>query len=270
MANKRYICPPTPATGAGTFSDNLVGLQLVTGGGLTQGTFQFTTGVTEKTNRNFNIGTFSNPISLESMGVESVAQSKAIFENNYKVYPNFDLSQITNFTLYGSMVKRISTSVQTIISKFPAAIESTFMGSNYVTGATADNISYNQVSNETTFSLDVAKLRNPFDVDFSVNSERNLELREIGISRLRDMTNNYSKYSLYYNDGGYGVLRITPTQNLDTGTLVIVVEGNPFSGQTFTYDNLIIRPNDYEVNRVFNEGLDEVENLLLNRETSPI
>jgi hypothetical protein len=270
MANKKYICPPTPATGSGTFSDNLVGFQLVTGGGLTQGNFQFTTGITEKTNRNFNTGTFSGPISLESMGIEGVVQSKTIFENNFKVYPNFDLSQITNFTLYGSMVKRISTSVQTIISKFPAAIESTFMGSNYVTGVTADNISYNQVSNETTFSLDVAKLRNPFDVDFSVNSERNLELREIGVSPLRDMTNNYSKYSLYYNGNGYSVLRLTPTQTLDSGILIIVVEGNPFSGQTFTYDNLIIRPNDYEVNRIFNEDLDEVENFLLSRNTSPI
>jgi len=267
MEVKKYIVPPT---GAGTFSDNLVGFQVVTGGGLTQGNFQFTTGITEKTNRNFNIGTFSDPISLESMGIESVFQSKAIFENNFKVYPNFDLSQITNFTLYGSMVKRISTSVQTIISKFPAAIESTFMGINYVTGVTADNISYNQVFNETTFSLDVGKLRNPFDVDFSVNSERNLELREIGVSPLRDMTNNYSKYSLYYSGNGYSVLRITPTQTLDSGTLNIVVEGNPFSGQTFTYDNLIIRPNDYEVNRVFNEDLDEVENFLLNRNTSPI
>lgn len=270
MANKKYICPPTPATGAGTFSDNLVGFQLVAGGGLTQGNFQFTTGVTEKTNRNFNTGTFSDPISLESMGVESVAQSKAIFENNFKVYPNFDLSQITNFTLYGSMVKRLSTSVQTIISKFPAAIESTFMGINYVTGVTATNIVYNSIFNETSFDLDVSKLRNPFDVDFSVNSARNLELREIGVSPLRDMTNNYSKYSLYYSGAGYSVLRLTPTQNIEFGTLTIVVEGNPFSGQNFTYDNLVIRPNDFEVNRIFNEDLDEVENFLLNRKTSPI
>lgn len=270
MDNKKFICPPTPATGSGTFSDNLVGFQLVAGGGLTQGNFQFTTSVTEKTNRNFNTGTFSDPINLELMGIESVAQSKAIFEKNFKVYPNFDLSQITNFTLYGSMVKRISTSVQTIISKFPAAIESTFMGLNYVTGVTASNIIYNSTFDETTFDLDVFKLRNPFDVDFSINSLRNLELREIGVSPLRDMTNNFSKYSLYYNGNGYSVLRLTPTQRLDSGTLTIVVKGNPFSGQNFTYDNLIIRPNDYEVNRIFNEDFDEVENFLLNRNTSPI
>jgi len=270
MAVKKYTCPPQSATGAGTFSDDLVGFQLVSGGGLTQGNFQFTTAINEKSNRNFNTGTFSNPISLESMGVQSVAQSKAIFENNFKVYPNFDLSQITNFTLYGSMVKRLSSSVQTIISKFPAAIESTFMGINYVTGATATNIVYNDTFNQTSFDLDVSKLRNPFDVDFSLNSTRNLELREIQVSPLRDMTLQYSKYSLYYSGNGYSVLSIVPTQTTSTGTLNITVEGNPFSNQTVIYDNLVVRPNDYEVNKIFNEELDEVEKFLLNREISPI
>lgn len=270
MAVKKYTCPPQSATGAGTFSDDLVGFQLVSGGGLTQGNFQFTTAINEKSNRTFNIGTFSDPINLDSMGIQSVTQSRAIFENNFKVYPNFDLSQITNFTLYGSMVKRLSTSVETIISKFPAAIESSFMGTNYVTGATAFNIVYNSLFDETTFDLDVAKLRNPFDVDFSSSSTRNLELREIQVSPLRDMTKEYSKYSLYFSGNGYSVLDITPTQTTSTGTLTLKVEGNPFSGQSVTYDNLIIRPNDYEVNKVFTQELDEVENFLLNREISPI
>ena len=126
MAIKKFICPPTPATGAGSFSDDLVGFQLVQGGGLTQGNFSFTTAINEKQNRTFNTGVFSQPISLDTMGIDSVSQSKTIFENNFKVYPNFDLSQVTNFTMYGSLVKRFSVSVQKIISYFPAAIESTF------------------------------------------------------------------------------------------------------------------------------------------------
>jgi len=168
MAVTKYTCPPQSASGAGTFSDNLVGFQLVTGGGLTQGNFEFVSSINEKTNRTFNTGNFSDPISLDSMGVSGVVQSKSIFENNFKVYPNFDMSQITNFTLYGSMVKRISVSVETIISKFPAALESTFMGTNYVTGATATNILFNSVYDETVFDLDVSKLRNPFDIDFTL------------------------------------------------------------------------------------------------------
>jgi hypothetical protein len=124
MALKKYTCPPQTASGAGTFSDNLVGFQVVQGGGLTQGNFNITTSITEKSNRTFNTGVFSDPISLDSMGITDVNQSKELFENNFKVYPNFDLSQITNFTLYGSMVKRISSSIENIINYFPAALES--------------------------------------------------------------------------------------------------------------------------------------------------
>jgi hypothetical protein len=197
MGVKKYTCPPQSATGAGTFSDDLVGLQLVAGGGLTQGNFNFTTSTNEKTNRTFSTGTFSNPINLDSLGISNVEQSKSIVENNFKVYPNFDLTQVTNFTLYGAMTKRMSASITTIISYFPAGIESTYMGINYLTGPTAVNIVYNQTNNETKFDLDVSRLRNPFDVDFTINSTRNLQLKEIQVSPLRDMRVEYTKYSLY-------------------------------------------------------------------------
>jgi len=270
MAIEKFTCPPQTASGAGTFSDNLVGFQLVAGGGLTQGNFEFTTGITEKSNRTFTTGTFSNPINLEGLGVNSIAQSKAIFENNFKVYPNFDLTQVTNFTSYGSMVKRISTSVETIISKFPAALEVTFMDENYITGTTATNISYNPITDETSIEISVPKIRNPFDVDFTVNSTRNLELREIQVSPLRNMTTQFTKYSLYYSGSGYDVTHIDPTTSLTTGVLKIYLKGNVFPSQTKTYEDLIIRPNDYQVNRVFNEDLDEVQRFLLNRNIVPI
>ena len=269
MATKKYTCPPQSATGAGTFSDDLVGLQLVAGGGLTQGNFDFTSSVNEKTNRTFNTGTFSEPINLNLLGIESINQSKTIVENNFKVYPNFDLTQVTNFTMYGSMVKRMSASITTIISYFPAALEATFMGTNYITGPTANNILFSDANNETSFDLDLSRLRNPFDIDFTVNSTRNLLLKEIQVSSLRDMKVEYTKYSLYYKGIGYNVVGIVPTTSLTSGTLKLYVNGNPFLGATFTNDDLVIRPNDLEVNKVFNENLDEVENFLLNRNVSP-
>ena len=270
MAIEKFTCPPQTASGAGTFSDNLVGFQLVAGGGLTQGNFEFTKGVKEKSNRTFTTGAFSNPINLDSMGVNSVAQSKVIFENNFKVYPNFDLTQVTNFTSYGSMVKRISTSVEMIISKFPAALEVTFMDENYLTGATATNISYNPIVNETSIDLDISRIRNPFDIDFTVNATRNLELREIQVSPLRNMTNQFTKYSLYYGGVGFDVTYIEPTTSSTTGTLRLYLKGDVFPGQTETKDDLVIRPNDYEVNRVLNEDLDEVQRFLLNRNVVPV
>ena len=66
MAIKKFTCPPQ-ASGQGSFSDNLVGFQLTTGGGLTQANFEFSTGVVEKVNRTFNTGTFSDPVSLDSL-----------------------------------------------------------------------------------------------------------------------------------------------------------------------------------------------------------
>jgi hypothetical protein len=270
MAIKKYICPPTPAAGSGSFSDDLVGFQLVQGGGLTQGNFNFVTTANEKSNRNFITGTFSEPINLSTLGLSSISESKQLFENNYKVYPNFDLSQITNFTIYGSLSKRISVSVQKIISYFPAGIESTFVGINYTTGATASNIIYNKLSNTTTFDVNVARLRNQFDVDFTNESTRNLELREIKVSQLRNLSVEYSKYVLNYENQFFTVAFVEPTESLTTGTLTVSVFGNPFSGQSEVFNSLIIRPNDLEVSKIFNETFDEVEKFLLNRYSNPI
>jgi hypothetical protein len=266
---KKYTYPPQTASGSGTFSDNLVGLQLVNGGGLTQGNFEFSSSITEKSNRDFTTGVFSNPINLDGLGIDDLNQSKAIFENNFKVYPNFDLSQITNFTMYGSMVKRISASIENIINNFPAAIESLTYGNDYVSGNTAVNIEYNQIADQTKLDLPLSRIKNPFDIDFSVNATRNLSLREIQVSPLRNLTTGTTSYSIYINDVGYSLVRIIPSEYLTQGYLTIYVEGNPFNNESVSTSNFIIRPNDYEVNKIYNEVFDEVEKFLLNRNISP-
>lgn len=270
MAIKKYTCPPQKPSGQSTFSDNLVGLQLTQGGGLTQGNFEFTESITEKSNRNFITGTFSDPINLDTLGIATINQSKLIVENNFKVYPNFDLSEVTNFTIYGSMVKRMETSIQKIISFFPAGLVSTYVGANLKKGSTATNIVYNPIMEETNFELNVSRLRNPFEIDFSTNSTRNLSLKEIKVSPLRNFTVEFAKYSLYLNGNEYKVTYMTPTTSISNGTLKIYVQGNPFSGLSLYYSDFIIRPNDTEVNRVFNENFDEVEDFLLNRNLTPI
>jgi len=266
----KYSYPPQGPSGEGTFSDNIVGLQTVTGGGLTQGNFEFKSTSDEKVNRTFNTGTFSTPISLENLGINSDEESRLIFQKNFKVFPNFDLSQITNFTQYGSMVKRMSVSVQNIINYFPAGIESTSMGIDYTTGITADNIIYYSEYDQTKIELNVSRLRNPFSVDFSTNSSRNLDVRENEVSPLRNISVGFTKYSLFLNGGEYKLTSLQPTTSLSTGILKFYVQGNPFSGQSFTYDDLVIRPNDTEVNKSYSMYFDEVEKYLLNRDVSPI
>jgi hypothetical protein len=270
MATQKFINPKVPASGAGTFSDDLVGFQLVQGGGLTQGNFEFVEGTREKQNRTFNTGIFSEPFNLDNLKIGDVEQSKLIVENNFKVYPNFDLSQITSFTQFGSLTKRVATSIQQIISFFPAAIEVTFMASNYTTGVTAYNIVYNPITNVTSFDLDVSRIRNPFDIDFTTNSTRNLDLREIKVSPLRNFPLEFNNYALFLNGIGFDVVSTIPSSSSTIGILNISVNGDAFSGSSFTYVDIIIRPNDLIVNKVFNEDFDEVENFLLNRNVTPI
>jgi hypothetical protein len=269
MATNKYKCPPQPASGQGTFSDNLVGFQLVDGGGFTQGNFEFTTSISEKQERTFSIGSFSEPISLDTLNISNVEESKKLIADNFRVYPNFDLSQVTNFTMFGSLTKRMSTSVTNIINYFPAALDINNIQTNFVISLTAQNIIYNSVEDETYFEIPISVIRNPFSIDYTVNATRNIELREISVSYLRNFTTQYLKYSLFLNDIEYPISDFIPAQVTDT-VFKVYVNGDPFSGNTTTNSNFIIRPKQLYVNKVFNENLDQVENFLLNRNMVPI
>jgi hypothetical protein len=274
MANnqKKYFYPPAPPSGVESFSPDLVGFQVLDGGGLTQGNFQFTNSILEKVNRTFNTGVFSNPISLVNMDIESIEQSKIIASKTFKVYPNYDISQVTNYAIYGSLQKRLSTSVTKIINFFPASIQvERLMRIDYSTANTASNITYDQIENETTFDMDVTRFINPFDIDYSVNAARNISVRPMSVSPLRNLTEQYSKYALYINDmeTEYQVTDFIPSPSLSAGTVTVTVEGNPFSGVSSSVDVLVLRPNKYHTEVAFKEPFDEVEDFLLNRFINP-
>ena len=130
---KKYFYPPRPGNGAGTFSDNIVGLQTVDGGGLTQGNFEFTTGITEKVNRKFEVGAFSEPMTLDSMGLDDTLETKKILAKNFSVYPNYDISQVLNFSMYGSLSKRFAASITKIINFFPASLDVVYSSPSFIT-----------------------------------------------------------------------------------------------------------------------------------------
>jgi hypothetical protein len=277
MARKKYFYPPAPSVGSETFSDNIVGLQLVTGGGLTQGNFEFTSAIYEKVNRKFDTGLFSEPYTLENLNIENIEQTKKIIEKNFKVYPNFDISQVTSFSLYGSLQKRFSSSITKIINYFPAAIEiNNPVNFGLDSYPTAYNITFDVINNETTFESDVYTFSNPFGIDFSENARRNLETRPLAVSKYRNLTDNFESYSLYFVDLNteYPVLEFIPTKFTTGGTVTITVQGDPFNLKnnliTETYISLILKPNNITTETVFNEDFDEIEDFLLNRKTTPL
>ena len=269
-SNKKYRYPPAPPAGSDSFSPDLVGFQVVEGGGLTQGNFEFTTSVVEKVNRTFDNGVFSTPYTLENLQIESIEESKRLQAKEYGVYPNYDISNVTNFSLYGSLQKRFSASVNKIINFFPAAIQVDRLYTDYTTANTATNISYDAIDDETTFEIDVTRIKNPLDIDYSVNSDRNIQLRPMAVHPIRNMSRNYLKYSLFIGTGEteYKLSDFVASQSLSAGTITVTVQGNPLTGTTTT-ESLLIRPNKYETEVIFSQDFDEVEQFLLNRLVSP-
>jgi hypothetical protein len=270
IKDTKYFYPPRPGSGAGTFSDNIVGLQTVEGGGLTQGNFEFTTGVTEKVNRVFNVGAFSEPMSLDMMGIDNLEESRRIMATQFRVYPNYDVSQVLNFSMYGSLSKRFSVSITRIINYFPASLDVMFNNDEFITGNTAYDIVYDTQNDETYFKINVDRINNPFDIDYSISATTNLSIREITVSPYRNLYNTYLDYCVSINDDIFKVLAFIPSETLSSGYIQFYVSGSPFGVSATTInDDFQIRPNDYIVDKVFQESFDEVEKFLVNRLVRP-
>lgn len=270
IKNTKYFYPPRPGNGAGTFSDNIVGLQTVEGGGLTQGNFEFTTGVTEKVNRTFNVGAFSEPMSLDMMNIESLEESRRILATQFRVYPNYDISQVLNFSMYGSLSKRFSVSITKIINFFPASLDVVFNNNDFLTGNTAYDIVYDSQNDDTYFKVNVDRIINPFDIDYTISAATNLSIREISVSPYRNLYNTYLDYCVSIDDNIYQILAFVPSDTLSLGYLQFYVSGAPFGTTATTINSdFQIRPNDLVVDKVFQESFDEVEKFLVNRLVRP-
>lgn len=259
------------ASGADTPFDNIVGLQTVRGGGLTQGNFEFEVAVSEKNNRNFFLGVFGDPISLDDLDVDSINQSRLIQSREFRVFPNIDLSIVTNFTLYGSLQKRIEVSIQKILNFFPAGLQINYYNLDLSTGYTAYDIVYDSEFDLTNFKINVEKIQNPFSIDFTYNSKINLQTRETEFSPLRDLTNRYTDYILIVDKIQFPIIQFFPSKSLFSGSIGLTVKGNPFDLQSSnSTKNLLIRPTDLSSEKVFSEEFNSIEGFLLNRLTTPI
>ena len=271
MAIKKYFYPPAPPVGSETFSNDIVGFQTVTGGGLTNANFEFTNNVKDKNNRSFDTGVFSLPQNLEILNITSIEETKSIIQKNFKIYPNFDLTQITSFCTYGSLQKRLSSSVIGIINKFPAAIISEEYIFGSITADTAFNAIYDELEDVTNFDMNTNAFRNPFNIDYTVNAARTVETAPMPISKYRDLTNNYGSYAFYTNDFSeeYQIITFTPSDQFQDDIVNFTVKGNPFSGNTGHTKTIMIKPNNLTVENVFNLEFDDIEKFLLNRNVAP-
>ena len=141
---------------------------------------------------------------------------------------------------------------------------------DYSEGNTAFDINYDSEEGITFLSLNVSYLKNPFSVDFTNNATRNIDSLGYEVSKYRNFNSFFTSYILQTPNDSYRIINTTGTTSISAGTLYLAIKGNAFSGSSTTTDTLVIRPNDYTVNEVFNLELDEIEEVLLNRFSYPI
>jgi hypothetical protein len=264
MARRKV--PSQVATGAETFSDSLVGRQITDGTSqLTNTNFAIDRIIPEKDSKKFRTSQFSDFLTLDDLKEEtdSPTTSAKTKEERKKEIKFKSSKNNAAVSIFGSLRSRLLASITRIIKKFPATslVDSESLVKNSV--YTAYNISYDFNQNTTVFTVDFAMIYNPLDVVFIKPNSSVIPTTD---NEVRNFFSSYRKYVIEVSGTTYPVLTYSePNSNNEVSFKVF---GKPF-GTLSTYDlNYLIRPNDGIVEEFF-MGLDDLEEILLNRESSP-
>ncbi len=262
---KRKV-PSQASSGAETFSDFLVGRQITDGSSaLTNTVFALDKSIPDKDSKNFTSNPFSQFLTLDALkeveGIQTTSptpRKKRTDEVRFKGNKKY-----ADKSLFGSLRSRILVSLTKIINKFPGAISILADSPIGVSNFSASGITYNDSTNTTTFYIERSKIFNPFELVFV---EPNSVIKPETENELRNFYSSYTKYVVVTDNTPYPILEYTEP-NTDN-KILLRVYGKPFTGSTYS-SNLLIRPNDGLVEEFF-QGLDDLEESLLNRDTNPI
>ena len=261
---KRKV-PSQAASGAETFNDFLVGRQITDGtSSLTNTVFSLDKVIPQRDSKSFSTTPFSEFLTLDTIkevdGIQTTTKTKVKKTNEVTFKSN---KKYADKSLFGSLSNRILVSISRIVKKFPGGIsviaDSPIGSSSY----SVSGITYDDSAHTTNFYVERSKFFNPFDLTLI---EPVSVIKPQTENELRNFYSSYTKYVLVVNNTPYPILEYTePNVN---NLIQFKVYGKPFTGSTYS-SNILIRPNDGLIEEFFS-GLDDLEQSLLNRETSPI
>ena len=265
MANSTKT-PDQYASGSETFSDNLVGFQVVDGvSQMTNTSFAIDRVIPEKDSKTFHTQPFSDFLTLDTIKQEEVQQTTSGSTTSTKSdkIKFYDSKNDGSKSLFGSLSKRLNVSVQNIIKGYPAAIYVDANSPIKATNFTAENIVYDVKTKVTTFQVQVSMLFNPFDI--LLNEPKSNTLPEVTNS-IRNFFSSYTKYVIEISGTTFDILNYTEADT--NNKITLQVNKDCFSGSTGYTSSYLIRPNNGIVEEFYN-GLDELEIILMDRETIP-
>ena len=259
----KYKVPSQAASGADTFSDNLVGNQITTGTGqLTNTNFALDSEVIQRDTKNFKTNPFSNFLTLDDLKGQTSSTTASGTATKSKEIKFKGSKNDAAKSLFGSLKSRLGVATTNIINNFPAAILIDSNSLIKVTNFTANNITYDNISNTTQFQVEYSKLYNPFSI-VMVTPKSNTILPSI--NKNRDFYTSFKNYLISISGKTYDVISyIEPNSD---NIISLKVSGKPFTDATYSSD-ILLKPNDKTVDEFFS-GLDDLEESLLNRDTFP-
>jgi surface protein len=260
----KYIVPSRAASGAQTFSDSLVGNQITDGTSqLTNSNFALDKVIPEKDSKKFKTSPFSDFLTLDDLKEETSAPTTQTTEKkNSEVKFKKDKNDAGR-SLFGSLKDRMAVSITRIIEKYPAAILVDANRPVSVNPYSAENIVYDNDLKTTQFVVQQSLFFNPFEVQL-VTPKSNIQ--PTNNNEIRNLYSSFKKYVIDLSGSTYDIINYSEPNSVNK--IVIKVKGQPFGSSTAFTSNFLIRPNDAVTEEFFN-GLDDLEEILLNRETSP-
>ena len=234
---KRKV-PSQAASGRDTFNDNLIGNQITDGSSqLTATNFSIDKTIPQRDTKSFTSVPFSEFLTIDDLKEETEApktkSNRSVKkEGKVKFRQNKDAG---SKTLFGSLNKRLSSSVNNIIEQFPAGFyidkDTPISFSQY----TAENITYDIKARTTTFKFEKSKIFNPLDI---VLEKPSSNVSPEVSNEFKNFFENYSKYSLIIDEVEYEIL--TYSKAGTDGIITLKVKGKPLSGSTYS-ENFLIR-----------------------------
>jgi hypothetical protein len=274
MAKITRKVPYQAASGGETFNDKLIGLQITDGSSQLANTqFLIDRVIPEKDSKTFHTQPFSDFLTLDTLKEET----NSIYDNNSTGINSSDRSKKIKFhnskndaskSLFGSLSTRLNGAVGNIIESFPAAllvdVDSPVSSTNVSAVLTGATLGYDSISNTTQFQFKKSLIYNPFDI--VIQRPQGVEVLQ-STNSYRDFYSSYTKYVVDNLSGStYEIVSYEEPDN--DGFITLKVKGYCFGGYSIYTDNYLIRPNNGVTEEFFN-SLDELETVLLDRESTP-
>ena len=263
----KYKVPSQAASGAQTFSDSLVGNQITDGSSqLTNTNFVLDRLTPEKDSKSFSTTPFSDFLTLDTLKEETNAPKTNTSKTTNDTIKFKPSRKDAGRSLFGSLKDRINISIGRIISKFPASLLADSTTVSRTTNYTAENISYDSGTNTTQFETQQSIFYNPFEIVLTKPNSNTLVETS---NEIRNFYSSYKNYTLIYSGVSYDITNyIEPTFD-NNFIITFEVEGNLFRGSTDVNVDFLIKPNDSIIEEFF-KNLDDLEELLIDRESNPI